>query len=69
MQCAIDRQQVLDTAALGEGEVTGPITSPAYKSDPKARPCPTRDLAKAADYLAKSKIGPMLRFSGFLPRV
>lgn len=54
MQCAIDRQQVLDTAALGEGEVTGPITSPAYKSDPASRPCPTRDLAKAADYLAKA---------------
>ena len=54
MQCAIDRQQVLDTAALGEGEVIGPITSPAYKSDPASRPCPTRDLAKAADYLAKA---------------
>ena len=40
-------RQVLDTAALGEGEVTGPITSPAYKSDPNARPCPTRDVAKA----------------------
>ena len=54
MQCAIDRQQVLDTAALGEGEVTGPITSPAYKSDPNARPCPTRDLDKAKEYLAKA---------------
>ncbi|MHB1009481.1 MAG: ABC transporter substrate-binding protein, partial [Propionibacteriaceae bacterium] len=54
IQCAVDRQQVLDTAALGEGEVTGPITSPAYKSDPSARPCPKRDLAKAADYLAKA---------------
>lgn len=54
MQCAIDRQQVLDTAALGEGEVTGPITSPAYKSDPAKRPCASRDLAKAADYLAKA---------------
>ena len=54
IQCAIDRQQVLETAALGEGEVTGPITSPAYKSDPNARPCPTRDLAKAADYLKKA---------------
>jgi peptide/nickel transport system substrate-binding protein len=55
MQCAIDRKQVLDTAAGGEGEVTGPITSPAYKSDPNARPCANRDLAKAKDYLAKSK--------------
>lgn len=54
IQCGIDRKQVLDTAALGEGEVTGPNTSPAYKSDPNARPCPTRDVAKAKDYLAKS---------------
>ncbi|MFC7584075.1 ABC transporter substrate-binding protein [Nonomuraea antimicrobica] len=54
IQCAIDRKQVLDTAALGEGEVTGPITAPAYKSDPNRRPCPGRDLAKAADYLAKA---------------
>lgn len=51
MQCAIDRQQVLDTAALGEGEITGPITSPAYRSDPSARPCPERDLDQAAQYL------------------
>jgi peptide/nickel transport system substrate-binding protein len=54
IQCAVDRQQVLDTAALGEGEVTGPITSPAYKSEPDARPCPKRDLAKAAEYLQKA---------------
>lgn len=52
--CAIDRQQVLDTAALGEGQVTGPITSPAYRSDPDARPCPTRDVAKAKDYLTQA---------------
>lgn len=54
LQCAIDRQQVLNTAALGEGEVTGPITSPAFKSDPASRPCPERDLDKAAEYLAKA---------------
>ena len=52
IQCAIDRQQVLDTAALGEGEVTGPITSPAYRSDAAARPCPQRDVAAARRYLA-----------------
>lgn len=52
IQCAIDRQSVLDTALLGEGVVTGPITSPAFLSDPSARPCPNRDLAKAAEYLA-----------------
>ncbi|MGH3372557.1 MAG: ABC transporter substrate-binding protein, partial [Nocardioidaceae bacterium] len=54
IQCAIDRKQVLDSAALGEGDVTGPITAPAFKSDPAQRPCPERDLAKAADYLAKA---------------
>ncbi|MFI7129821.1 ABC transporter substrate-binding protein [Nonomuraea sp. NPDC050153] len=54
IQCAIDRKQVLDTAALGEGEVTGPITAPAFKSDPDQRPCPARDLAKAAEYLGKA---------------
>lgn len=52
IQCAIDRQEVLDTAAFGQGEITGPITSPAYRSDPSARPCPERDLDKAAEYLA-----------------
>ena len=30
ISCAIDRQQVLDTAALGEGSVTGALTQPAY---------------------------------------
>ncbi|MEV0237757.1 ABC transporter substrate-binding protein [Nonomuraea sp. NPDC050786] len=54
IQCAIDRKQVLDTAALGEGEVTGPITAPLFKSDPSKRPCPARDLAKAAEYLGKA---------------
>lgn len=54
IQCAIDRKQVLDTAALSQGEVTGPITSPVFKSDPSARPCPTRDVAKAKSYLAKA---------------
>ena len=54
IQCAIDRQSVLDTALLGEGAVTGPITSPAFKSDPTARPCPERDLDAAADYLEAS---------------
>lgn len=54
IQCAVDRQQVLDTAALGEGEVTGPITSPAYKSNADDRPCPKRDLAKANEYLKKA---------------
>lgn len=54
IQCAVDRKEVLDSAALGEGRVVGPITSPAYRSDPNDRPCPTRNLTKAKQYLTKS---------------
>jgi peptide/nickel transport system substrate-binding protein len=52
ISCAVDRKAVLDSAALGEGKVIGPITSPAYESDPDARPCPTPDLDKAKSLLA-----------------
>ena len=52
ISCAIDRKQVLDTAAFGEGQVAGPITSPAYRSDPNARPCPNRDVDRAKQLLA-----------------
>jgi peptide/nickel transport system substrate-binding protein len=34
--------------------VVGPITSPAYRSDPNDRPCPKPDLTKAKQYLAKA---------------
>lgn len=47
ISCAIDRKAVLDTAALGEGQVTGPITVPAYATDPAKLFCYTPDLAKA----------------------
>jgi peptide/nickel transport system substrate-binding protein len=54
IQCAISRTTVIDSAALGAGQVTGPITSPEYKSNPNAQPCPTQNIAKAKDYLAKA---------------
>ena len=47
MSCAIDRQEVLDTASVGEGKVTGPLTSPAYASDPSSLFCYKRDVEKA----------------------
>lgn len=52
MQCAISRAQVVKTAQSGEGTVIGPITSPAFQSDPNDRPCPEVDIAKAKSYLA-----------------
>src|SRR5436190_14384 len=52
LQCTLHRKEVLDSAALGEGSVIGPITSPAYRSNPNAdRPCPTPNLAKAKRFL------------------
>jgi peptide/nickel transport system substrate-binding protein len=52
--CAISSQDVVDTAALGAGQVTGPITSPQYKSNTADQPCPTQNLTKAKQYLAKA---------------
>ncbi|GGL36085.1 ABC transporter substrate-binding protein [Phycicoccus endophyticus] len=54
IQCAVSRQDVVDSAALGAGEVTGPVTSPEYRSDPAAQPCPEQDLDRAREYLAKA---------------
>jgi peptide/nickel transport system substrate-binding protein len=54
IQCAISRPDVIDSAALGAGQVTGPITSPQYRSNPDDQPCPTQNIAKAKQYLAKA---------------
>ncbi|TJV02364.1 MAG: ABC transporter substrate-binding protein, partial [Mesorhizobium sp.] len=47
ISCAIGRQEVLDTAALGEGKVTGPLTIPALATDPSQLFCYKRDVEKA----------------------
>ena len=47
ISCAIDRQDVLDAALLGEGKVTGPLTMPAFATDPSDLFCYTPDLEKA----------------------
>ena len=51
IQCAISRSEVVKTAQSGEGTVIGPITSPAYFSNPNDRPCPNADIAKAKQLL------------------
>ena len=56
--CAIDRQEVVDTAYLGEGEVTGPITSPAYEYDAtEGLPCDPPDPEAATDLLEEAGYG------------
>jgi peptide/nickel transport system substrate-binding protein len=47
ISCAVNRQEVLDTALVGEGQVTGPLTMPAYASDPSTLFCYEQDLEKA----------------------
>jgi peptide/nickel transport system substrate-binding protein len=54
ISCAVDRQQVLDTASLGEGRVTGPLTIPAYASDPATLFCYHPDLARAKQLMAQA---------------
>ncbi len=50
--CAIDRQQVLDAAAFGEGQVIGPVPLGPYAANPIDATCPTRDVDKAKSFLS-----------------
>ncbi len=52
ISCAIDRQEVLDTAALGEGTVTGPLTIPLYQVDTSELFCYEKDIEKARELMA-----------------
>lgn len=52
ISCAIDRQDVLDTASVGEGKVTGPLTMPGYTSDASTLFCYKKDIAKAKKLMA-----------------
>jgi peptide/nickel transport system substrate-binding protein len=52
ISCAIDRKDVLDTALVGEGRVTGPLTMPGYVTDPSQLFCYKRDVEKAKKLMA-----------------
>ncbi|HEY8596621.1 MAG TPA: ABC transporter substrate-binding protein [Devosiaceae bacterium] len=54
ISCAVNRQEVLDTASLGEGRVTGPLTMPAYRSDPSTLFCYKQDVAKAKELMKEA---------------
>lgn len=56
ISCAVDRQAVLDTASLGEGKVTGPLTMPFYASDPNSLFCYKQDVAKAKELMAAAGV-------------
>lgn len=53
--CAIDREELIETAAFGEGEITGPFTSPNYESDPyDGLPCDGRDVELAQNLMREA---------------
>ncbi|WP_273689818.1 ABC transporter substrate-binding protein [Ketogulonicigenium vulgare] len=54
ISCAIDRQDVLDTAMIGEGSVTGPLTMPAYRTDPANLFCYEQDIEQARALMAEA---------------
>ncbi len=54
LSCAIDRQQVIDSAALGEGKVTAPATNPFFAAPLDQLFCYTPDLNQAKQLLAES---------------
>lgn len=47
ISCAVNRQEIIDTALVGEGKVTGPLTMAAFASDPASLFCYTQDVEKA----------------------
>lgn len=52
--CAIDRQEVLDVAALGEGQVTPPVVQPYFAADTSTLFCYKKDLEKSKALLAEA---------------
>lgn len=54
ISCAIDRQEVLDTASLGEGVVTGPLTMAAFALPTDELFCYSKDLEKAKALMAEA---------------
>jgi peptide/nickel transport system substrate-binding protein len=54
MACALDRQQVVQSALLGQGRPVGPVPLGPYASKPISAVCPTPNVTQAKAYLAKA---------------
>jgi peptide/nickel transport system substrate-binding protein len=54
MACALDRQQVVNSAVLGQGRPVGPVPLGPYASKPISAVCPTPNLDQAKSYLQKA---------------
>lgn len=54
ISCAIDRQEVINTAALGEGSVTGPLTMASFALPVDELFCYEPDIEKAKELMAEA---------------
>jgi peptide/nickel transport system substrate-binding protein len=54
ISCAIDRQEVLDVASLGEGQVTGPLTMAGFMLPTDELFCYQKDLDRARELMAQA---------------
>lgn len=54
ISCAIDRQEVVDVAAFGEGQVTGPLTMAAFALPTDELFCYEKDLDRARELMAQA---------------
>ncbi len=52
--CAIDRQEIIDSAALGEGRVTGPLTMASFALPTDELFCYERDVERARELMASA---------------
>jgi peptide/nickel transport system substrate-binding protein len=52
ISCAIDRQEIVDSAALGEGRVTGPLTMASFALPTDELFCYEQDLDRAMELMA-----------------
>jgi peptide/nickel transport system substrate-binding protein len=52
ISCAIDRQEIVDSAALGEGRVTGPLTMASYALPIDELFCYQQDIERAKELMA-----------------
>jgi peptide/nickel transport system substrate-binding protein len=67
ISCAIDRQQIIDVASLGEGQVTGPLTSPFFGLPASELECYTPDLERAQELLAEAGLADGFTFKLMVP--
>jgi peptide/nickel transport system substrate-binding protein len=54
ISCALNRQEIIDAAALGEGRVTGPLTMPAFELPLDELFCYTQDVDKAKELMEQA---------------